>query len=54
LVVTITKLGSGHGDESVSSGRFYFYAAMMAVVGVLFVIIAARYRYRSETTESGR
>lgn len=48
LVVTITKLGSGHGDESVSSGRFYFYAAMMAVVGVLFVIVAARYRYRDE------
>ncbi len=50
LVVTITKLGSGHGDESVSSGRFYFYAAMMAVVGVLFVIIAARYRDRVEVT----
>ena len=48
LVVTITKLGSGHGDESVSSGRFYFYAAMMAVVGLLFVIIAARYRYQNE------
>lgn len=48
LIVTITKLGSGHGDESVSSGRFYFYAAMMAVVGVLFTIIAARYRYRDE------
>jgi POT family proton-dependent oligopeptide transporter len=48
LIVTITKLGSGHGDESVSSGRFYFYAAMMAVVGVLFTIVAARYRYRDE------
>ena len=48
LIVTITKLGSGHGDESVSSGRFFFYAAMMAVVGVLFIIIAARYRYRDE------
>lgn len=48
LIVTVTKLGSGHGDESVSSGRFYFYAAMMAVVGVLFTIVAARYRYRDE------
>jgi len=48
LIVTITKLGSGHGDESVSSGRFYFYAAMMAVVGLLFIIVAARYRYRDE------
>ena len=48
LIVTVTKLGSGHGDESVSSGRFYFYAAMMAVVGLLFIIMAARYRYRDE------
>ena len=48
LIVTITKLGSGHGDESVSSGRFYFYAAMMAVVGLLFTVVAARYRYRDE------
>lgn len=48
LIVTVTKLGSGHGDESVSSGRFYFYAALMAVVGVLFTIVAARYRYRDE------
>lgn len=48
LIVTITKLGSGHGDESVSSGRFFFYAAMMAVVGILFTIIATRYRYRDE------
>ena len=49
LIVTITILGSGKGDESVSSGRFYFYATMMAVVGLLFTIIAARYRYREES-----
>jgi len=48
LIVNITILGSTKGDESVSSGRFYFYAAMMAVVGLLFIIIAARYRYREE------
>jgi proton-dependent oligopeptide transporter, POT family len=54
LIVTITKLGSGHGDESVSSGRFYFYAAMMAVVGVLFTIVAARYRYRDEPEVQSR
>jgi len=54
LVATITILGSNKGDESVSSERFYFYAAMMAVVGVLFIIIAARYRYRGEPAEPGR
>ena len=54
LIVTITILGSGKGDESVSSGRFYFYAAMMAVVGLLFIIIAARYRYRDEPIPIGK
>jgi len=48
LVTTITQLGGGHGDESVSSGRFYLYAGMTAVVTVLFILIAARYRYRDE------
>src|SRR6185295_4712952 len=48
LVTTVTQLGGGHGDESVSSGRFYFYAGMTAVVTVLFILIAARYRYRDE------
>ena len=46
LVTTITQLGGGHGDESVTSGRFYLYARMTAVVTVLFIFIAARYRYR--------
>ena len=54
LIVTITILGSGKGDESVSSGRFYFYAAMMAVVGLLFIIIAARYRYREDVAPTTR
>ena len=51
LIATITQLfGGGHGDESVSSGRFYSYAAMMAVVGLLFIVVAARYRYRENVT----
>jgi POT family proton-dependent oligopeptide transporter len=54
LIVTITKLGSGRGDESVTSGRFFFYAAMMAVVGLLFIIIAARYRYRDPAAVEGK
>lgn len=55
LIATITQLfGGGHGDESVSSGRFYSYAVMMAVVGVLFIIIAVRYRYRDEPVATGK
>jgi proton-dependent oligopeptide transporter, POT family len=54
LIVTITKLGSGRGDESVTSGRFFFYAAMMAVVGLLFIIIAVRYRYRDPDAAEGK
>jgi POT family proton-dependent oligopeptide transporter len=47
LVVFITAaLGGGHGDESVSSGRFMMYAGLTAVVTVIFSIIAAFYRYR--------
>jgi POT family proton-dependent oligopeptide transporter len=50
LVATMTQLlGGGHGDESVTSGRFFLYAGMMAVVGALFIIVAACYRYRDET-----
>jgi POT family proton-dependent oligopeptide transporter len=49
IVVFITAaLGGGHGDESVSSGRFMLYAAITAVVAVLFSLIAARYRYRDQ------
>src|SRR5207244_3646373 len=35
LVTTITQLGGGHGDASVSSGRFYLYAGITAVVACL-------------------
>src|SRR5438093_8914772 len=28
LVTTITQLGGGHGDASVTSGRFYLYAGL--------------------------
>jgi POT family proton-dependent oligopeptide transporter len=49
LVVTaITKVmggGAAHAG-SVSSSRFLLYAGLTAVVGVLFSLVAARYRYR--------
>jgi POT family proton-dependent oligopeptide transporter len=50
LVTTITQLGGGHGDESVSSGRFLLYAGMTGVVAILFILIATRYRYRDSST----
>jgi POT family proton-dependent oligopeptide transporter len=49
LVSFITSMLSteagGHGG-AVSSGRFLLYAGMTAVVGVLFILIAMRYKYR--------
>jgi POT family proton-dependent oligopeptide transporter len=52
LVTTVTQLGGGHGDESVSSKRFGLYAGMMAVAGVLFVLVALRYRYRQHSAQT--
>lgn len=52
LVTTITQLGGGHGTESVSSGRFYLYSGMTAGVAVLFIVIAACYRYRDDASKA--
>jgi POT family proton-dependent oligopeptide transporter len=53
VVVFITAaLGGGHGDESVTSGRFMLYAAITAVVAVIFSVIAAFYRYRDHAAEA--
>lgn len=51
LVAAITKvLGGGEVEAgSVTSGRFLLYAGLTAVVGVLFSIVASRYRYRHPT-----
>jgi POT family proton-dependent oligopeptide transporter len=48
LVTTITQIGGGHGDESVTAERFYQYAAITAVATVLLAIVAMRYRYREQ------
>jgi dipeptide/tripeptide permease len=48
VVSAITKLmggGAAH-SASVSTSRFLLYAALTAVVGVLFSLVASRYRYR--------
>ncbi len=50
LVAGITKvLGAGAEDASVSPSRFLLYAALTAIVGVLFSLVAMRYRYRHPT-----
>lgn len=47
LVSAITQvLGAGAEAGSVTTGRFLLYAALTAVVGVLFSLVAARYQYR--------
>lgn len=55
IVMGVTYfMGDGHGDSSVTPGRFLFYAGLTCVVAVLFTIIAARYRYRDKEAEQGR
>jgi POT family proton-dependent oligopeptide transporter len=48
IVTAITKVMGGDGAHaaSVSASRFLLYAALTAVVGVLFSLVAARYRYQ--------
>ena len=50
IVTSVLSTEAGGHSGAVSSGRFYQYAGMTAVVGVFFVLIATRYRYREYTT----
>jgi POT family proton-dependent oligopeptide transporter len=51
LVSVVTKFaGGGSHEGSVTSGRFYFYAALVAGVAVLFMGVAMLYRYRDTTS----
>jgi POT family proton-dependent oligopeptide transporter len=54
LIATVTQLGGGHGEASVSSGRFFLYAGITALVAVLFTIVAVGYRYRDEAPALGK
>jgi POT family proton-dependent oligopeptide transporter len=57
LVSIITSsLSSDVGGNSgaVSSGRFFLYAGMTCVVGIVFVWVATRYRYRDGTGVQGK
>lgn len=47
LVSAITKVLGGAAEAgAVTSGRFLLYAALTAMVGVLFSLVASQYRYR--------
>lgn len=53
LVSVITSVLSNEaagGSGAVSSGRFFLYAGMTAVVAVMFIFVAMRYRYRDKVT----
>jgi POT family proton-dependent oligopeptide transporter len=46
VITSVLSTEAGGHSGAVSSGRFMLYAGMTAVVGVLFILIAMRYRYR--------
>ena len=47
IVVLITRFaGSGSGADSVTPGRFLFYAGLTFAVGLVFIFFALAYRYR--------
>ena len=51
LVSAVTTFaGGGNHEASVTSGRFFFYAGLVAVVAVLFMGVAMLYRYRDQTS----
>ena len=58
LVAAITEIFAGSGgtaeSSSVSSLRFLQYAGLTFVVGILFSIVATRYRYRDAAAAEGK
>lgn len=50
VITSVLSTDAGGHSGAVSSGRFFLYAGMTFVVGILFVLIATRYRYREEAT----
>jgi POT family proton-dependent oligopeptide transporter len=49
LITSVLSTEAGGHSGAVSTGRFMLYAGMTAFVGVFFVLIATRYRYRDVT-----
>ena len=55
LVIAITAtLSGGHGESSVTPGRFLLYAGLTFVVAIIFTFIASTYHYRDQTAAQGR
>jgi proton-dependent oligopeptide transporter, POT family len=54
IITSVLSNEAGGHSGAVSSGRFFLYAGMTGIVGVLFVLIAMCYRYRDTTTEPAK
>ncbi len=52
IITSVLSSEAGGHSGAVSSGRFFLYAGMTGIVGVLFVLIAMCYRYRDATPQS--
>lgn len=52
IITSVLSSEAGGHSGAVSSGRFFLYAGMTGIVGVLFVLIAMCYRYRDATQQS--
>jgi POT family proton-dependent oligopeptide transporter len=48
ILTSVLSSEAGGHSGAVSPGRFFLYAGMTAVVGILFVLVAMRYRYREQ------
>lgn len=49
IITSMLSSDAGGSSGAVSSGRFFLYAGMTCVVGVLFILVAMQYRYRDKT-----
>jgi len=55
VITALARMVIGHGEDiSVSVEMFLFYAGLTFVVGILFSVIAAFYKYRDPTAAEGK
>jgi len=46
VITSVLSTEAGGHSGAVSPGRFMMYAAMTCVVGIIFAVVASRYKYR--------
>ncbi len=55
IVMGVTEvLGGGHGEGSVTPGRFLLFAGLTFGVALIFSVVATFYRYRDPTAAQGK